>query len=423
MKHFVGRYVRHCFYNYFFHHHFHHNSQNNSYHNFQNCSHHNSQNCSYNSSPNSSPSSSPNISMAMIFASLSLLFSSSIYSETLPATTTEALSPEQLFMPQDTKYDWLQLTSLELLKGEIKSLYDDKLEFDSDELDTIYIDWEDVKALQSAGIVSIGFIDLSTKTGRLIVQDGNSYLDGEAFDKSQILTIIAGAQSEANYWSSKISLGANLRSGNTKQIDYNAIAKTVRRTTESRFNLDYIGNYSKSDSEEKINNNRINTNFDWFLSKQFYLRPVFAEIYTDKFLNIDYKLTLGSGLGYTIIDNAKTEWNISGGPAYTYTKFDTVEAGEDEDSSSATVVIETVYDTEITSDIDFITSYRVQYGDDNSGGYTHHALATIEIELTDIFDLDLSFIWDHINKPQADSDGEIPKQDDYQFVVGFGIDI
>ncbi|WP_227006620.1 DUF481 domain-containing protein [Shewanella donghaensis] len=372
--------------------------------------------------------------LALSCASLSLMFSPLVYSATVIAepspqepssqeSSSQQLTPELLVMPQDSQYDWLQLSSLELLKGEIKNLYDDKLEFESDELDTVYIDWEDVKALQSAGIVSIGFLDLSTQSGKLVVQDGKSYLDGQEFDTSQILTIIAGTQSESNYWSSKISLGANLRSGNTDQIDYNAIAKTVRRTTESRFNLDYIGNYSKSDSEEKINNNRINTNFDWFLSKQFYLRPVFAEIYTDKFLNIEYKLTVGSGLGYNIIDNAKTEWSISGGPAYTYTEFNNVEAGEDTNSSSATVVIETVYDTEITSDIDFVTSYRVQYGDDQSGGYTHHALATVEIELTDMFDLDLSFIWDHTNKPQADSSGDIPKQDDYQFVVGFGIDI
>ncbi|WP_299569844.1 YdiY family protein [uncultured Shewanella sp.] len=388
-------------------------------------------------------------STALSCASLSLLLSSNVLAATIseeeiledtgtPTAQTSIVSkaaldesaivkasftPEQLSLPQDSKYDWLQFTSLELLKGEIKNLYDDKLEFESDELDTIFIDWEDVKVLQSAGVVSIGFLDLSTHSGQLLVKDGIMYIDGQQYDRSQILTIIAGEQKESNYWSSKISLGANFRSGNTDQIDYSAIAKTVRRTTESRFNFDYIGNYSKSDDEEKINNNRINTNFDWFLSKQFYLRPIFAEIYTDKFLNIEYKLTLGSGLGYNIIDNAKTEWSISGGPAYTYTKFNNVEDGVDTDSSSATVVVETVYDTEITSDIDFVTSYRVQYGNDDSGGYTHHALATLEIELTDMFDLDLSFVWDHTGSPQPDSDGNTPKENDYQFIVGFGIDI
>ena len=358
---------------------------------------------------------------------LAALYSTSALStettQVQPIAQEQTLTPEQLYPPVDAKYDWLQLTSLELLKGEIKNLYDDKLEFESDELDTVFIDWEDVKVLQSSRIVSIGFTDLSTKTGRLLVENGKSYINGEEFDNADIMTIIAGDQSESNYWSSKITLGVNFRSGNTDQIDYSALAKTARRTTESRFNLDYIGNYSKTDGESRINNHRINSNFDWFISKQFYVRPIFAEVYKDPFANIEYRATVGSGLGYNIIDNSKTEWSVSGGPAYTYTRFDEVKAGEAEDDGSTAVVVETVFDTEVTSDIDFNTLYRVKYGNEKSGGYTHHAIATLEIELTSMFDLDLSVVWDHINKPQPDANGFIPKQDDYQFIIGFGIDI
>ncbi|MCL1059885.1 DUF481 domain-containing protein [Shewanella gelidimarina] len=351
-------------------------------------------------------------------------FSPSILAaETVTHLTPARITPEQIFPPEDSKYDWLQLTSLELLKGEIVNLYDDKLEFDSDELDSVFIDWEDVKVLQSRHIMSIGFTDLSTKTGRLLVKDGKSYINGEEFDSHQIMTIIAGEQTEANYWSSKITLGANFRKGNTDQIDYSALAKTKRRTTESRFNLDYIGNYSETDGENRINNHRINSNFDRFISKQFYLRPVFGEIYIDPFLNIDYRVTLGSGLGYNIIDNAKTEWSVSGGPAYTYTRFDTVEMNKNKGDGSAALVIESLYDTEITGDIDFNALYRLQYGNETSGGYTHHAIATLEIELTDMFDLDLSFVWDRTNNPQPDSNGLTPEPNDYQFIIGFGIDI
>ncbi|WP_237162649.1 hypothetical protein [Shewanella halifaxensis] len=102
---------------------------------------------------------------------LAALYSTSALStettQAQPIAQEQTLTPEQLYPPVDAKYDWLQLTSLELLKGEIKNLYDDKLEFESDELDTVFIDWEDVKVLQSSRIVSIGFTDLSTKTGRL----------------------------------------------------------------------------------------------------------------------------------------------------------------------------------------------------------------------------------------------------------------
>lgn len=310
-----------------------------------------------------------------------------------------------------------------MLKGEIVALYDDKLEFDSDELNTLFIDWEDVKLLKSNSIVSVGFTDLSTRTGQLLIKNGKTYINGVEFDSRSIMTIIAGELTESNYWSSKISLGANFRKGNTDQIDYSTLAKSKRRTTESRFNIDYIGNYSETDGESQINNHRINSNFDWFISKQFYLRPVFGEVYIDPFLNTDYRITIGSGLGYSIIDNNKTEWSVSGGPAYTYTRFDTVEVTEAKGDTSAALVIENIYSTEISDDIDFNALYRLQYGNEESGGYTHHAIATLEIELTDMFDLDLSIVWDRTTTPQPDSEGFTPQKDDYQFIIGFGIDL
>lgn len=339
------------------------------------------------------------------------------------ALATSPAMPNPFQVSVDDNFDWLLLTSNELLKGELKNLYDDKLEFESDNLDTLYFDWEDVKALRSKGTVSVGMMDLTTQTGKLEIIDGKAFLDGKPFDRSQILTIIAGGQSEANYWSGKVSLGANLRSGNTDQIDYTATANAKRRTTESRLSSDYIGKYSKNEGENTVNNHRITGSFDWFISKQFYLRPVFIEYYKDPFLNIDTKLTLGAGLGYDIIDNSKTEWTIGGGPAYTYTRFSEVEAGESESEGSAAFVLDTRFEHELTDDIDLNARYQLLYGNEESGGYSHHALTGISIELTDIFDLDLSLVWDRTNNPRANADGTIPKSDDYQLIIGFGIDL
>ncbi|WP_306302210.1 DUF481 domain-containing protein [Shewanella marina] len=167
-----------------------------------------------------------------------------------------------------------------------------------------------------------------------------------------------------------MTLGANFRSGNTDQIDYSAISHNTRRTTESRFNLDYLGNYTKTDNQSTTNNHRINSNFDWFISKQFYLRPIFAEVYIDPFLNLDYKATLGSGLGYNIIDTSKTEWSISGGPAYTYSKYKQVEQDQRQSDGSASFVLETSYETEINKTIDFNTKYRGQFASSDAGGYS-----------------------------------------------------
>ena len=44
-------------------------------------------------------------------------------------------------------YDWIQLTSGEWLKGHIKSLHEFDLDFDSDKLKELTLDWEGVKQL------------------------------------------------------------------------------------------------------------------------------------------------------------------------------------------------------------------------------------------------------------------------------------
>ena len=45
-----------------------------------------------------------------------------------------------------------------------------------------------------------------------------------------------------------------------------------------------------------------------------------------------------------------------------------------------------------------------------------------EIELTKILDLDVSFIWDHIQDPKPSADGTVPKNDDYRLILALGID-
>ncbi len=46
--------------------------------------------------------------------------------------------------PDPTDFDWIRLTNGEWLKGDIKSLREDKLEFDSDEMGVLTFDWGDI---------------------------------------------------------------------------------------------------------------------------------------------------------------------------------------------------------------------------------------------------------------------------------------
>ena len=57
--------------------------------------------------------------------------------------------------PTPDDYDWVRLISDEWLKGEVKVMYKDSLEFDSKELDLLTIDWLDIKELRTAHVLEV----------------------------------------------------------------------------------------------------------------------------------------------------------------------------------------------------------------------------------------------------------------------------
>ncbi|UCB54164.1 MAG: DUF481 domain-containing protein [Thiotrichales bacterium] len=324
--------------------------------------------------------------------------------------------------PSATDFDWVQLVSGEWLKGEIKGLYKDTLEFDSDKLDLLNLDWEDVRYVEthipgSANIEGVGTVYgfFEINQNKIIVTNGDA---AREYDRSRLVSFITGGEEEMDFWSAKLTLGLIVRSGNTDQVDYNAKLNVKRQTPRTRFNLDYVGNISNTQDIETINNHRITANADRFKTRRFFYRPIFGEYYRDPFLNIDSRVTIGTGLGYTIIDTSRTEWNVTGGPAYQATQFVSVEAGENEEETTPALVLATDYDLEVTKKIDFIYSYAITWVDNASGGYTHHMVTTFESEITGSFDFDISFIWDHIAKPTAAADGVVPLSDDFRTTVG-----
>jgi hypothetical protein len=325
------------------------------------------------------------------------------------------------------KFDWIQLTSGEWLKGYLKVLYEDKLEFDSDELDLLELDWEDVKQVRGYQPHSVRFEGLITVVGILKVVDDKVFVITEKevleFDRSRLVSIAHGETKEIGNWSAKISISLDVRGGNSDQTNYSTSANARRRTSGSRFSIDYLGIFNKTEGVETANSQRISSYYDIFKTRKFYWRPVFGEYFRDPFSNIENSITVGTGVGYHIIDTSKTKWDITPGLAYQHTQNVSVEAGQDSSNSTPALVVGTEYDTELTERIDFNGKYRFNIVNQESGKYTHHVKAALEIELTSSLDLDLAFIWDRIQDPKPKDDGRVPEQDDFYFFFGIGFEL
>jgi hypothetical protein len=344
----------------------------------------------------------------------------------------KAADPWDLFEPPpDTKFDWIQLTSGEWLKGDLKVMYDFTLEFDSDEMDLQELDFEDVRQIRTRNpqkvLVETDSHETEIITGVLVMKEDKVMLRKTSGDeielhRDKVISIAERADREWDRWSGMLSIGLNLRGGNSDTADLTTTAKIQRRTVLTRFGADYLANYSQSQEVETANNQRLNGNFDWFLTSRFFWQILGGEYYRDPFSNIDSQYSLHTGFGYDLIHSQKTEWTVSAGVGYQQTRFSSVEAGQDDQSSSPFLGAETVFDYEISGYIDYLFDYSLRWLNESNGQYTHHMLTTLSFDLISDLDFDVSLIWDRIEKPQAAADGSVPKQDDYQLVFGLAYD-
>jgi len=335
-----------------------------------------------------------------------------------PAVVVDWHPPE----PAEGADDWIRLKSGEWLRGDIEVMRRDSLEFDSDELDTLSLDWKDVVEVRTTRSMTLGLTESRVVTGTLRIVDdtvGVRSPEVQYFSRDELLSIIPGIPSEKNFWSGKIGLSTSMRRGNTNQTDGTADLRILRRSPSSRTELKYYGTLTRVDSVETSNAHRLDGRWDRYLSRRFYVTPIFFEALQDRFQNIDMRFTPGTGVGYALVDDGKLEWNVDTGLGYQLLRYDSVEPDEPSRQESAAALLGTQLRMDVTEKVELTFEYRLQASFDSEVGTNHHSNLELSVDVIGDLDLDLAFLWDHIGKPVTDSTGVTPTPDDFRITAGF----
>jgi hypothetical protein len=369
-------------------------------------------------------SSFASVVVVSLAAGLAGFSASTMASQPLPGSTEVASDEYGPPQPSTGLSDWIQFKNGEWLKGEIEDLQDESFSFESDELDSLQLDWEDIHTVYSQKQHTCVFEDNTSVLGRIsIVGDRLTVTTREGqkqYDRAYLRSIIPGGRSEWDFWSLKYTLGLTVRKGNTDQTDYSSFLKVQRRSPESRVRFEWRGTYGTFEGEETVNNQLANLRNDIFLSRRLYLTAPSVQYYRDKFQNIDYRLTPGLTLGYEIVDRGDIEWNAGLGGGYQYTRFDKVAPGEDSSIGGAAILGATDLTWEMTEKLDFELQYNTTIGLDDDMGVDHHTLATLSFDVWKDLEFDVSLTWDRVGSPQPTPDGVEPDQDDIRLYVGIG---
>jgi putative salt-induced outer membrane protein YdiY len=326
----------------------------------------------------------------------------------------------------ETELDWVKLVSGEWLRGEVQSLRVKDFEFDSDKLKLLTLDWDDVTELHSARVRTYRFDQEGVIIGPAAMKDGVVRIRTAAgireFPKDTLLLILEGHGREWDYWSSKVSIGFVARAGNSDQADFNASGRVRRRTPRLRSELTYAGNVSEIEGIRTLNNHNANLDIDAVLSAGFFITLGSINYFVDEFQNVEYRTTLGAGLGYDIMRGGDVEWKVGFKGAYQTTNYVSVQEDEDDRESTGSLIPSTGLDVEFTKTIDFAFSYEVQVSVPEVENAFHHAFGVFSFEIWgDVFDLDVSLNWDRVENPKRNADGILPVRDDFRTSLGIGL--
>jgi putative salt-induced outer membrane protein YdiY len=302
------------------------------------------------------------------------------------------------------------------------------MEFDSDELDDLVLDWEDITAFRTPSEMTYVFDGQLIYTGSASMRDGMiriNTVDGvRELPRRDLLSIIESNTREWNFWSVKASVGYTQRAGNTEQVDLSVSANVKREATRSRLSLEYRGDLSETQGAETANNHKASGMIDLFISRKLYITAVSYEYYSDKFQNINHRNTVGAGMGYFIFRRSKVDWSIGIGGGYQVTEFLSQEEGEDSSEKTGSVIPTIDLDWDITKNIEWELEYSSRLGVPDIKTSIHHAATTISIDFyKDIFELKFSVNWERVDNPKAFEDGSVPKKNDIKTIFGFGIDL
>ena len=331
------------------------------------------------------------------------------------------------YPPNDrpAKWEWVELTSGEWLKGDIQGIRSDKMDFDSSQFDDLTLDMEDVVQTYSSAVNTFVFTERRVVIGighitpkEVIIQTAAGEL---RYPRQELLSLVVGDHNEWKLWSGSITAGLSTTSGNTEQTTANLQADLHRKGAFLGLRFNYIGNLGSSNNVTNVNNQQLNFQSELFIYDRFYLIPASFEYYSDQFQNIDLRIRPGAGIGYQLFDEKKFSWTINGTALYELQESISSTQNESTEFESFALGLKTNLEYDITSDITLTASYGLTLAIPSTSNVDQQVIAKLDVDITKYLSLTATVNWQRIGDPVPLADGTVPQSNDTIITMGASV--
>lgn len=221
--------------------------------------------------------------------------------------------------------DEVLLANGDRLTGQIMKMEDGILSLQTTYGGEIKIAWGEVQALKAVKPITLKVPGKSNGLVSDFLIGGYDFIEVTDLspDNPVPLADIKGINIGFTQYRGNFTLGGNSTSGNTSTKAVNGAARLTVRADRHRLFLEAKYNYGEAEGRLTARNSMAQAKYDYFITKKVFL-DAFGLWEKDTFQNLQFRNTLGAGIGYQFFDTDRTSLSASTGPGYVNEHYTTI---------------------------------------------------------------------------------------------------
>ena len=204
-------------------------------------------------------------------------------------------------------------------------------------------------------------------------------------------------ETEKPKWKRSAGVGATLTQGNSDTILITANLNATRKWEQHELLFNADAAYGEVEKEKNADSLRGIAQYNHLFSERFYGYARFDALH-DAIADVDYRFTVGPGVGYYFIKSKTTSFSAEAGPAFIYEKV-----GGEEDGYLAARIGEK-FEHQLTERSRIWQSAEILPQVDDFENFIAHAELGVESKLTDALNLRLVLQDIYDNQPAPGRD-------------------
>lgn len=233
--------------------------------------------------------------------------------------------PALLYGFEHSHADEVVLTNGDRLTGRILKMEDGILSLQTTYGGEIKIVWGEVYSLTAAKPITLKVPGKSNGLVSDFLIGGYDFMEVSALSPNNPVPLadVKGINIGFVQYKGNFTLGGNSASGNTNTKAVNGAARLTIRADRHRLFGEAKYNYGEANDRVTARNSMAQAKYDYFISKRIFL-DAFGLWEKDTFQSLQFRNTLGAGIGYQFFDTDRTSLSASTGPGYVNEHYTTI---------------------------------------------------------------------------------------------------